>query len=59
MYTIQSNTRCSNVCSAGIDTEKGYINNARTETCYYQNADIGATDSGYMTISSGDVQRLK
>ena len=59
MYTIRNSTRCANVCSAGIDTEKGYPYNARTETCHYRKADIGATDSGHMTIPSGDKQRLK
>ena len=59
MYTIRSSTRCSNVCSAGIDTEKGYPYNARTETCHYRKADIEATNSGYMTIPSGDKQKLK
>ena len=47
------------VFSAGIDTEKGYPYDARTETCHYRKADVGATDSGYVNIPSGDEQKLK
>ena len=40
-------------------TQRRANRTTRTEACHYRKADIGATDSGYMTIPSGDKQRLK
>jgi len=42
----------------GIDTEKSYPYDAKDETCHFKKANIGATDSGFVDIKSGDGDAL-
>jgi len=42
----------------GIDTEQSYPYTAKSGTCHYSTANIGATISGYKTIASGSETAL-
>ena len=42
----------------GIDTEDSYPYDAQDETCKFKKANIGATDSGFVDIKSGDEDAL-
>ncbi|MCS4559095.1 C1 family peptidase, partial [Shewanella sp. C32] len=42
----------------GIDTEKSYPYDAEDETCRFRRSNIGATDSGFVDIPSGDEEAL-
>ncbi|CAL1267000.1 unnamed protein product [Larinioides sclopetarius] len=44
----------------GIDTEEGYPYKAKQQgRCHYKKKDKGATDTGFVDVSSGDEQKLK
>ncbi|KAG1702414.1 Cathepsin L [Nymphon striatum] len=43
----------------GVDTEKSYPYTAKDGTCHFKKQDIGATDSGFAAITSGDENALK
>ncbi|CAJ0948607.1 unnamed protein product, partial [Mesorhabditis belari] len=45
--------------NGGIDTEDSYPYEAAKETCSFNNDTIGADDSGYTVIKSGDEEALK
>jgi len=43
----------------GVDTEKAYPYEAEDDTCRFSNNSIGATDTGFMDIPSGDEAKLQ
>ncbi|KAG1702416.1 Cathepsin L [Nymphon striatum] len=43
----------------GVDTEKSYPYTAEDGTCHFKKQDIGATDSGFVDIASGDEKALQ
>ncbi|KAJ9578024.1 hypothetical protein L9F63_025115 [Diploptera punctata] len=45
--------------NGGIDTEESYPYKAKDGTCVYSNKTIGATDTGYVDLASGDEEKLK
>jgi len=45
--------------NGGIDTEESYPYEARTGTCRYKSADVGATDSGSVDIKHGSEMDLQ
>jgi len=45
--------------NGGIDTETGYPYHARDENCTFHKSDIGAEDTGFIDIPSGNEHALK
>ncbi|KAJ9578023.1 hypothetical protein L9F63_025114, partial [Diploptera punctata] len=45
--------------NGGIDTEESYPYKAKNGTCAYSDKTIGATDTGYVDLTSGDEEKLK
>lgn len=43
----------------GVDTENSYPYQAKVSTCHFNVTDVGATDTGYMDITSGDESALQ
>jgi len=43
----------------GIDTEESYPYEAEDEKCKFKSSNVGATDSGFVDIPSGDEDKLK
>ncbi|XP_057290922.1 uncharacterized protein LOC130613622 [Hydractinia symbiolongicarpus] len=45
--------------NGGIDTESSYPYEGRNDKCRFKSSDVGATDTGFVDIASGDENALK